>query len=127
MNDINTLVILGVVGMVTILTLNMYRRQSNVSKQEPPIVIVNQEPERPLPYWTAYGLPEYWPSYLSPYWYYDVPYNGPITGSGGYYPPRHQWSGSRGNYAPHGWGAVPIGGASGVAVGGGGGGGHGGR
>jgi hypothetical protein len=127
MNDSNTILLLGILAVVTIFTISMYRRQSNASEQEPPIVIVNQEPERPLPYWTAYGLPEYWPSYLSPYWYYDVPYYGPITGTSGYYPSRHQWSGGRANYMPHGWGGrQPIGGASGVAVGGGGGGGHGG-
>ncbi len=84
--------------------------------------------ESPLPYWTHYGLPDYWPTYLSPYWYFDVPYYGPITGSGGYYRPHSPWAGGRGNYAPHGWGGHgPIGGHSGVAVGGGGGGGgHGG-
>ncbi len=82
--------------------------------------------QQPLPYWTQYGLPDYWPTYLSPYWYFDVPYYGPITGSGAY-PTRYKpWSGGRGNYMPHGWGPGPIGGHSGVAVGGGGGGGHGG-
>lgn len=40
-----------------------------------------EEPTRmtaPLPYWMYYGQPSYWPAYLSPYWYYDVPFNGPI-------------------------------------------------
>jgi hypothetical protein len=99
------------------------------SRQSPP-TIIREVVEKPVevqtttevaPYWTQYGLPEYWPSYLSPYWYYDIPYYGPITGTSGYYPPRHQWSGGRANYMPHGWGGHPIGGASGVAVGGGGG------
>ncbi len=78
--------------------------------------------EQPLPYWTAYGLPEYWPTVLSPYWYYDVPFTGPITGSGGYYSPhtpyilgnQRGWPDPRGPYAPHG----PRPGYSGVAMGG---------
>jgi hypothetical protein len=117
-------------GILAVLFMKLYSSQTKtnqVEQQTPPVYVINETVEQPLPYWTAYGLPEYWPSYLSPYWYYDVPYNGPITGSGGYYPPRHQWSGGRGAYAPHGWGGHPIGGSSGVAVGGGGGGGHGGR
>jgi hypothetical protein len=77
---------------------------------------------QPLPYWTAYGLPEYWPTVLSPYWYYDVPFTGPITGSGGYYSPhtpyqpgnQRGWPDPRGPYAPHG----PRPGYSGVAMGG---------
>lgn len=88
------------------------------SPQEPKVVYIEQRPDpEPVvpassvpPYWTMYGAPSYWPTYLSPYWFYDVPYTGPITGSGGY-------------YRPHG----PRHGYSGVAVGGGGGGGgHGG-
>ncbi len=78
--------------------------------------------QTPLPYWTAYGLPEYWPTVLSPYWYYDVPFTGPITGSGGYYSPytpyspgnQRGWPDPRGPYAPHG----PRPGYSGVAMGG---------
>jgi hypothetical protein len=84
--------------------------------QEPKVIYIEQRPEPEpepavLPYWTMYGAPSYWPTYLSPYWFYDVPFTGPITGSGGY-------------YRPHG----PRHGYSGVAVGGGGGGGgHGGH
>jgi len=68
----------------------------------------------PLPYWVAYGAPGYWPASLSPYWYYDVPWYGPINSPWGAY--------GRAQYRPwHGPGY------SGVAVGGGGGGGHGGH
>ena len=82
--------------------------------QEPKVIYIESRPEPDpapsispvLPYWTLYGSPSYWPTYLSPYWFYDVPFTGPITGRGGY-------------YRPHG----PRYGYSGVAVGGGGGGG----
>jgi uncharacterized membrane protein YgcG len=68
----------------------------------------------PLPYWVYYGQPTYWPAYLSPYWYYDVPFNGPVS---------KPWGPSgRHSYRP---GHGP--GYSGVAVGGGGGGGGGGH
>lgn len=83
--------------------------------------------DRPLPYWTAYGLPNYWPVTLSPYWFYDVPFYGPITGYWGGYDGVGASGGYRGRrekYAPHGWGSGYRG-YSGVAVGGGGGG-HGG-
>ena len=81
--------------------------------QEPKVIYIEPKPEPEpsispvLPYWTLYGTPTYWPTYLSPYWFYDVPFTGPITGRGGY-------------YRPHG----PRFGYSGVAVGGGGGGHH---
>ena len=89
--------------------------------ESPSVTIVD---ETPLPYWTAYGLPNYWPTYLSPYWMYDVPFYGPIGGGGSYYYPDRQrqpynpsWHGGRQGHGP---------GYSGVAVGGGGGGGRGG-
>ena len=90
-----------------------------MKQQAPPqVIVVDQpqerapEPTATLPYWTLYGLPNYWPSYLSPYWLYEVPYGGPIVNGRGYYAPH----GSRFGY-------------SGVASGGGGGhgGGHGGH
>jgi uncharacterized membrane protein YgcG len=88
--------------------------------QQPSVTIVD---EQPLPYWTDYGLPNYWPTYLSPYWMYGVPWYGPIGGGGSYYYPDRQrrpynpsWHGGRQGHGP---------GYSGVAVGGGGGG-HGG-
>lgn len=73
---------------------------------------IKEEPTEttPLPYWVYYGQPSYWPVYLSPYWYYDVPFNGPITKPWGP-------SGRRAYRPVHGPGY------SGVAVGGGGGGG----
>ena len=67
-----------------------------------------------LPYWTVYGLPSYWPFYMSPYWYYDVPLHGPIQN------PTHGYR--RNLYRPH--SSSP--GYTGVATGGFGGGGHGG-
>lgn len=53
--------------------------------------VVKERPniqERSLPYWTLYGTPTYWPQYLSPYWFYDVAYTGPIITGGGYYTPH---------------------------------------
>ncbi len=53
--------------------------------------VVKERPvleERPLPYWTLYGTPTYWPQYLTPYWFYDVAYTGPIVSGGGYYRPH---------------------------------------
>ena len=94
--------------------------QASQSVEQPSVTIVD---ETPLPYWTAYGLPNYWPTYLSPYWMYGVPWNGPIGGGGSYYYPDRQrqpynpsWHGGRQGHGP---------GYSGVAVGGGGGGGGG--
>lgn len=66
------------------------------------------------PYWTMYGQPTYWPFYLSPYWYYGVPWSGPIQN-----PTRGY---RRDLYRPHG----PRPGYTGVSTGGAGGG-HGGR
>jgi hypothetical protein len=95
------------------------------TKKEEVITIVaeKEEPKQQplLPYWVYYGQPSYWPVYLSPYWFYDVPYYGPITG-GSYKP----WGpAGRSSYRPAHW-AGRGGGHSGVAVGGGGGG-HGGH
>ena len=104
--------ILVVILLVVILAVVLWSTLR--APQEPKVVYIEPRPEPTpepavLPYWTLYGAPSYWPTYLSPYWFYDVPFTGPITGSGGY-------------YRPHG----PRHGYSGVAVGGGGGGGHGG-
>ena len=137
MNSIEMDAIVGIVFLIlgAFIGVLVYRSRQGAS-QSNQTTIVREVVEQPVeitttevaPYWTQYGLPDYWPSYLSPYWYYDVPYYGPINNSGGYYRPRGPWAGGRGNYAPHGWGPGPIGGHSGVAVGGGGGGGgHGGR
>lgn len=96
-----------------------------VTKKEEIITVVTEKKEEesqpqmqsPLPYWVYYGQPSYWPVYLSPYWFYDVPYYGPITG-GSYKP----WGpGGRTSYRPAHW-SGRGGGHSGVAVGGGGGG-----
>lgn len=76
------------------------------------IMEVVQEPQV-APYWTMYGQPTYWPFYLSPYWYYGVPYTGPIQN-----PTRGY---RRDLYRPHG----PRPGYTGVSTGGAGGG-HGG-
>ncbi len=121
--DLSTILVLLIGLCVIALLYSLIQKINNLQSKNDVITdttTVVPVTETPLPYWTAYGLPEYWPSYLSPYWYYDVPYYGPITGTSGYYPSRHQWSGGRANYMPHGWGRTPIGGASGVAVGGGG-------
>ena len=99
-------------------SLWMRSKESAAEPVKKEIVEVVEEvpPVPPAPYWTVYGLPTYWPFYLSPYWYYDVPWTGPINNpTRGYRRPL---------YAPH--GARP--GYTGVAAGGfgGGGGGHGG-
>ena len=98
----------------------MSNEQPAKEPSQPSVTIVD---ETPLPYWTEYGLPNYWPTYLSPYWMYGVPWYGPIGGGGSYYYPDRQrkpynpsWHGGRQGHGP---------GYSGVAVGGGGGG-HGG-
>lgn len=90
-------------------------------RQAPPVVeVVTSEYPRPEPYWVNYGLPEYWPVTLSPYWYYGAPWYGPIG-------PIGSWGG----YDRPGRGHPSHAGHSGVASGGGGhgggGGGHGGR
>ena len=97
-----SLVISIVISIVLFLKLSKKPKTiiiREVVKQETPIV-----QERPLPYWTLYGTPTYWPQYLTPYWFYDVAYTGPIVSGGGYYTPHS--------------------GHIGKAVGGGGGGGH---
>ena len=100
--------------------MNQSSQPSQIA-EEPSVTIVD---ETPLPYWTAYGLPNYWPTYLSPAWMYGAPLYGPIRGGGSYDSPDRQrrpdtpsWHGGRQGHGP---------GYSGVAVGGGGGGGHGG-
>lgn len=89
-------------------------------KKAPVVEVVTTEYPRPAPYWTQYGLPEYWPATLSPYWYYGAPLYGPIGSWGGY---------GSGGYGRPGRGHPSHMGYSGVASGGGGGGGggHGGR
>lgn len=82
------------------------------------VVEVVEEIPAPAPYWTVYGLPNYWPFYLSPYWYYDVPWYGPINNpTHGYRRPLYKPHGTRPGYT-----GVAAGGFGG---GGGGGGGHG--
>jgi hypothetical protein len=42
----------------------------------------------PLPFFTKYGYPTYYPQYVPPEWYYDMPTYGPIArpwGPGGRY------------------------------------------
>ena len=96
-------------------SLWMRSKEPEPVKTEIVEVVKEVPPVPPAPYWTVYGLPTYWPFYLSPYWYYDVPWTGPINNpTRGYRRPL---------YAPHG----PRPGYTGVAAGGfGGGGGHGG-
>ncbi len=91
--------------------------------QQPSVTIVD---EQPLPYWTEYGLPNYWPTYLSPYWMYGVPWYGPIGGGGSYYYPDRQrrpynpsWHGGRQGHGP-GYSGVAVGGGGGHGGGGGG-------
>ena len=109
------LVILGlIVGAAAMYALKPNASQSPDVQIYPTETVIDQTPG---PYWWWYGLPQSYPVYLSPYWFYDVPYRGPITGSD-YYPRPKQWYGGRGGYAPHG----PRPGYSGVSVGGGGGG-----
>jgi hypothetical protein len=123
MIELQTALLFIIVGLLVLIFLREPSQpQQQQQQQQVQKVDIVQEPEYDtgvLPYWVYYGQPSYWPAYLSPYWYYDVAYGGPITG-GSYKP----WGpGGRGGYRPHSGG---IGGHSGVAVGGGGGGGHGG-
>jgi hypothetical protein len=111
MKPIELLLASLLVGILLVVSL-LFLRPLPQSQRQPEVVEVVREPEV-QPYWTVYGSPTYWPFYLSPYWYYGVPWGGPIQG-GGY--------DRRGLYAPHG----PRPGYTGVSVGGGGGGGHGG-
>jgi hypothetical protein len=104
--------------IIILLFVNLY---SNTTKQVPvevqPVEVVTEvkEPEAPLPYWVWYGQPWYTPVYTSPYWFYDVPFYGPITG-GSYQKAwgQHTRPG-RGHPGP------AMGGSTGVAHGGGGG------
>lgn len=108
--------ILGLVfvGILTFWLGSLWARSRQPVKKEVVEVIKEVPPVPPAPYWSIYGLPTYWPFYLSPYWYYDVPLYGPINNpTRGYRRPL---------YAPH--GARP--GYTGVAAGGFGGGGGGG-
>jgi hypothetical protein len=112
MEEFNVLLYICIGALLTYFVLN-------AAKKEEVITIVTEKKEEPqmqspLPYWVYYGQPSYWPVYLSPHWFYDVPYYGPITG-GSYKP----WGPSRRNmYRPAHW-AGRGGGHSGVAVGGG--------
>ncbi len=122
MNQV-TVAIVATVGILIGIAIayGWMMRPAESQEDAPSVTIVD---ETPLPYWTAYGLPNYWPTYISPYWMYGVPWYGPIGGGGSYYYPDRQrnpynpsWHGGRQGHGP---------GYSGVAVGGGGGGGHGG-
>jgi hypothetical protein len=113
MENIDRLLIILLILLIIIL---IFRGPIRESTTYYPIQQENRSPEvqrvdiietNPLPYWTAYSPSyAYWPQWMSPYWYYDVPYYGPITGRSNYIKP---------------WGY------SGKSVGGGGGGGHGGH
>jgi hypothetical protein len=61
--------------------------------KKPVVKNVVIEEQRPAPYWTVYGLPTYWPFYLSPYDYYGLPYTGPIN---------NPYEGRKELYKPHG-------------------------
>lgn len=117
------LVLLTVVLAFWVGTLYTSRKQIQTQDAaQVPTVIVEESPP-PLPYWTAYGLPTYWPTYLSPYWYFDMPWYGPINSP---------WAGGRDRYRPgHGPGYSGVAGGGfgsgsghGGGHGGGGGGGH---
>jgi hypothetical protein len=112
--------------IIIILLIILYKNNISLASKEQPVEIITtveepQEPQNPLPYWVWYGQPWYTPVYTSPYWFYDVPFYGPITG-GSYQQAwgRHTRPG-RGHPGP------AMGGSTGVAHGGGGGGGHGGH
>lgn len=76
-----------------------------------------------LPYWTSYDPGYgYRPRWMDSYWLNYVPFYGPITGASSYSP----WYHGRPHYLPNHWDSGykrggPMGGHSGVAVGGGGG------
>jgi uncharacterized membrane protein YgcG len=115
MNAIEVVLVAAIVSVIVFFLLQRFLSRPFV--QEPEVVPVTQVIEQPVaPYWTVYGLPDYWPYYTSPYWGWNAPYDG-VGYSGGY-------RGQRQKYMPHGWDGRR--GYSGVSVGGGGGGGHGG-
>lgn len=122
MKSLTTVFLVLVGALLGAAAFRLWSFKPHVQDVEQPVDIVVDE--TPLPYWTEYGLPNYWPTYLSPYWMVGVPWYGPIGSGGSYYYPDHQrrpynpsWHGGRQGHGP---------GYSGVAVGGGGGGGHGG-
>lgn len=122
MENFTVLLLLLIVVLLAYNILTMKQTQTELRTQ-PVEIITETQPESPLPYWVWYGQPWYTPTYLSPYWFYDVPYYGPITG-GSYWPDR--WRGHPGGGHPGGGHPGPaMGGSTGVAHGGGGG--HGGR
>jgi hypothetical protein len=118
MKLIEVILVTTVVSVIMFFLLKREQTRTEVVSQEQEVPQVIQVIEEPpvAPYWTVYGLPDYWPSYTSPYWWWNGPYDAVGSSSG--------YRGRRQMYAPHGWG--PHRGYSGVAVGGGGGGGHGG-
>ena len=113
------LVILSAVAGILVYRATFGKQQQRV-QTAPVVKVVTSEYPRPDPYWVNYGLPEYWPTTLSPYWYYGAPWYGPIG-------PIGSWGGyGSGGYGGPGRGHPSHRGYSGVASGGGGGGGHGG-
>lgn len=112
--------ILGLVfvGILAFWLGTLWMRSRQPVKKEVVEVIKEVPPVPPAPYWSVYGLPSYWPFYLSPYWYYDVPLYGPINNpTRGYRRPLYAPHGSRPGYT-----GVAAGGFG--SGGGGGGGGH---
>jgi hypothetical protein len=119
LDSLNVIVLVTMSAVAGILvyrsTFGIQTQQQQVQQTPSVVEVVTSEYPRPDPYWVNYGLPEYWPVTLSPYWYYGAPWYGPIG-------PIGSWGG----YDRPGRGHPSHRGYSGVASGGGGGGGHGG-
>jgi hypothetical protein len=108
-------VIIIIILLIIIYQNTMRQKEQTTIDIQPVEVITETKTESPLPYWVWYGQPWYTPVYMNPYWLYDAPFYGPITG-GSY---GHHTRPGRGHPGP------AMGGSTGVAHGGGGG--HGGH
>lgn len=135
MDTLHVILLVALGAIAGILIYRSVGKQQQLAKATPVVEVVTSEYPRPDPYWVNYGLPEYWPATLSPYWYYGAPLYGPIGpvgswggyGSGGY--GGRSGSGGRGHPSHRGYSGVASGGGGGggrSGGGSGGGGGHGG-
>lgn len=55
--------------------------QNSIPTQEKryPVQTSGMDVLLPLPWQLKYSYPKYWENYVSPNWYYDIPFYGPIS------------------------------------------------